>query len=247
MVKRELKDQLILFHEILHLSPCAKKHLNYLINTMIFNRLKLSNSCTSNIIDIDSENTFESSKISIQGSNNTVKIGKFLKIKNLTINLKGDNKQIIIEPSSRIINNLKLVSIRANNQKIKIGENFDCGGVEVQMNDGNENLIIGDDCMFSWGIKIRTSDGHSVIDLDTNKAINLPRDVTIGNRAWIGEDVSILKGVKILDDCVIGSRSVLTKVFKEGNCVIAGYPAEIVKRNIKWNRQKPDLYNARNS
>ena len=111
------------------------------------------------------------------------------------------------------------------------------------MNDGNEECAIGNDSLFSWGIKIRTSDGHSVVDLDSGMAINMPKNVKIGDRVWVSEDVSFLKGAEIPSDCVVGSRAVVTKAFNQSHCVIAGFPAKIVKENIKWDRRMPTEFN----
>lgn len=210
---------------------------------MEFTGLTIEDNGSNNVIEIDDSAIFKRSKIVINGNNNVVKLKKTLSYTNFVVNLKGDNKLINVEGSNKNINGLKFVSIRGNNQKFKIGENFSCGGLEVQMNDGNETCIIGDDCLFSWGIKIRTSDGHSIIDLESNKAINLPRDVYIADRVWVGEDVSFLKGVIISEDCVVGSRSVVTKKFTCNNCIIAGFPALVVKENIKWDRRMPSEYN----
>lgn len=115
--------------------------------------------------------------------------------------------------------------------------------MEIQMNDENETLTIGDNCLFSWGIKARTSDGHSIVDLSTNRAVNLPKDISIADRVWVGEDVSFLKGSMISSDSVVGSRSVVTKAFESPNVVIAGFPAIVVKENIKWDRRRPSEYN----
>ena len=214
---------------------------------MGFSGLTIEDNGYNNIINIDENAIFKRSKIVVNGDNNRIILGKTLSYTNFIVNLKGNDKLFEIKPSKKNVNGLKFVSIRADNQVFKIGSNFSCGGLEVQMNDGDETCLIGDDALFSWGIKIRTSDGHSVIDLGTNKAINLPKDVTIGNKVWVGEDVSFLKGAKVLHDCVVGSRSVVTKAFSEANCVIAGFPANIVKRNIKWDREKPSEYNRKNS
>ncbi|MFT5760534.1 MAG: acetyltransferase-like isoleucine patch superfamily enzyme, partial [Alteromonadaceae bacterium] len=80
-------------------------------------------------------------------------------------------------------------------------------------------------------------------DMATNKAINLPKNVHIGDRVWVSEDVSFLKGAQIASDCVVGSRAVVTKAFSQPNCVIAGFPAKVVKKNIRWDRRMPYEYN----
>ena len=50
---------------------------------------------------------------------------------------------------------------------------------------------------------------------------------------WVGNQVIILKGTEIADNCVVGSGSVVTKKFTN-NLVIAGNPARVVKENIDW-------------
>nr|QOS16659.1 polysialic acid O-acetyltransferase [Vibrio parahaemolyticus] len=205
--------------------------------------LLIEDNGVNNIIEIDEGCVFEKSRLIINGNDNVIFIGKSNIYHLLVINLKGNNKKINIERSSKNIRNLKISSIRGNNQSVAIGKNFSCGGIEIQMNDGNESCIIGDDCLFSWGIKLRTSDGHSVIDLETNRATNLPKDVTIGDRVWVGEDAYFNKGSVVGNDCVVGSRTIVTKSFTTNNIVLAGYPAKIVKKNIKWDRRMPYEYN----
>ncbi|WP_290702990.1 hypothetical protein [Amphritea sp.] len=196
-----------------------------------------------NFIEIDADCNFQTSRIYIQGTGNKVKISKALLHQTLFINISGNDKEIVVSESKKNINNLKIVSIRGECQKVLIGRDFSCGGCEIQMNDGYETLTIGDDCLFSWGIKMRTSDGHSVIDLETGNAINLPKNITIGSHVWVGEDVKFLKGSIIPCNTIVGGFSVVTKAFFSENSVIAGFPAKVVKSNVGWDRQMPYEYN----
>lgn len=205
--------------------------------------LIIEDSGENNTVNIEDGSVFRGCKIMLKGNNNIITLGKALLYKSLVVNFKGNNKQFSVKPSNKNINNVKFTSIRGNNQIFTIGENFSCGGIEVQMNDGDEKFTIGDGGLFSWGIKVRTSDGHSVVDMTTNKAINLPKDVHIGDRVWVSEDVSFLKGAQIPADCVVGSRAVVTKAFSQSNCVIAGFPAKVVKDNIRWDRRMPTEFN----
>lgn len=201
----------------------------------------------NNTIDIEDTSCFKASQIVINGNNNQVNIAKNRVIKGLSVVMNGNNKSLVIDSGVRNIVNLKFESIRGNNQKVRIGKNFSCGGLQIRMNDGDERCFIGDECLFSWDIKIRTSDGHSIVDLDTNKAVNLPEDVLIGDRVWCCEEVSFLKGSRIANDCVIGTRALITKAFTDSNVVIAGSPAKIVKHNIGWHRDMPYLHNEKHN
>ena len=59
---------------------------------------------------------------------------------------------------------------------------------------------------------------------------------------WICNKVTILKGVNIEDNVVIGTGSIVTTNF-EKNSLIAGIPAIILKKNINWKRERISEYN----
>lgn len=206
--------------------------------------LVVENNGNNNIVDIQEGATFTRSRIIINGDNNHIILKKTRVYSNLFINLKGNLKHFECERSSKNVNGLRFTSIRGKRQRFTVGKEFSCGGLEVQMNDGDESCCIGEQALFSWGIKIRTSDGHSVVDIKTNRATNLPQDVEIGSRVWVGEDVAFLKGTKIVDDCIVASMSVVTKKFNKSNCVIAGHPACVVKEGVRWDRRMPYEYNS---
>jgi lipopolysaccharide O-acetyltransferase len=54
-------------------------------------------------------------------------------------------------------------------------------------------------------------------------------EVRIGKRVWLGENVSILKGVCLGDDCIVGANSVVTKCFPPRS-IIAGTPAKLIRK-----------------
>lgn len=52
-------------------------------------------------------------------------------------------------------------------------------------------------------------------------------EVTIGNNIYFGRDVTILKGVTIGDNCIIGAGSIITKSIPS-NSVAAGVPCKVL-------------------
>jgi acetyltransferase-like isoleucine patch superfamily enzyme len=55
------------------------------------------------------------------------------------------------------------------------------------------------------------------------------KDVRIGNNSWIGMNAILLPGIELGEHTIVGAGAVVTKSFLEGNCVIAGNPARLIK------------------
>ncbi|RIM07161.1 acyltransferase, partial [Staphylococcus cohnii] len=58
------------------------------------------------------------------------------------------------------------------------------------------------------------------------------KDVRLGKNCWLGMNSVILPGVSLGDNTIVGAGSIVTKSFDEGNVVIAGNPAKIVKQLV---------------
>lgn len=188
-----------------------------------------------NKLELDRESvSITKTKIMIEGTNNKIVVGKNTALKNLTIELKGSNNLIKIGDQCRIAG--KIVA-KDDGQSIVIHNKTSFMNVHLLAQEG-KNITIGEDCMFSRRIEVRTTDSHSVIDIETNERINHAKDIVIGNHVWVGADVTILKGVTIPDNTIIGANSVVTKSFEEKHCVIAGSPAKILKRGVTWDRKR---------
>ena len=77
---------------------------------------------------------------------------------------------------------------------------------------------------------------HSIIDADSGARINWALDIDIASNVWVGAHATILKGVKVGMGSVVGAYSVVTEDVPE-YCVVAGNPARIVRRNVRWKRE----------
>lgn len=179
----------------------------------------------------------EKCRINFRGDGNTVIINKDTRFNRMAMTL-GNNVRVEIKKSIHILENVYIGALRSVGGGVIIGENFSCVDVQFLLNE--EALItIGNDCMVSSSVKLWGSDGHSIIDLNTNSVYNQSRGITIGNHVWICDSSRILKNSVISDNSIVGNSAVVSGKFTESNVIIAGNPAKIIKRNIDWNRFAP--------
>lgn len=124
---------------------------------------------------------------------------------------------------------------------LKIGNGFSINGNYRIILNTNTSMLIGEDCMFSYDISIRGNDGHSIFDIENERNINSCDDISrgrkieIGNHVWVGERAYILYNTQIGDGSIIGAMS-LVKNKIPNNCIAAGIPARVIRRNIAWSR-----------
>jgi len=100
--------------------------------------------------------------------------------------------------------------------------NFQSFGIYYQ---GIGKIQIGKGTYIAPNVGLITSN-H---DPNNPKAHLTPKDIHIGKECWIGMNSIVLPGVTLGDKTVVGAGSVVTKSFPEGNCIIAGNPAKVLR------------------
>jgi acetyltransferase-like isoleucine patch superfamily enzyme len=180
--------------------------------------------------------TFKHSTLTVQGHHNQIIIAPNTRLSDLDIYLKGDHHRLEIGPDCCLQGRIELIGT-AN--AIRIGQGTSTFNIFLGAFESNCAIAIGDDCMFSGSIDIRTSDNHGIIDT-AQQRVNPPRNITIGNHVWIGQRVLVLKGTQIGDNSVIGAGAIVSKDIPP-NSVAAGVPAKVVKTGVNWVRDLADL------
>lgn len=127
--------------------------------------------------------------------------------------------------------------LEGNGCIIEIGENTFIGHhTHLACTEDNSILILGNDCMLSSYVQVRTGDSHSILNLKGER-INKARSVYIGHHCWLGEGCKVLKGVNLGKDVVVSTGAIVTKSF-DNNVLLGGIPAKIIKEEIKWDSKK---------
>lgn len=170
------------------------------------------------------------------GVNNTVVIKKNCVIDNPLFHIVENNNKITFEENCHVGPNCSFW-LEGNNVQITIGKRTTfTNTVHVNAQEDNMSIEIGEDCMFSNHIIIRTSDSHAIYSNETNKRINPAKPIRIGNHVWIAPGSEVMKGVVVGDGCIIGSQTMITKDVP-ANTLVVGRPARVVKENIRWTRE----------
>ena len=89
------------------------------------------------------------------------------------------------------------------------------------------NIYIGDNVMFAPGVIVATA-GHPVNPNLREKGYQYNKEVHIGNNVWIGANATILPGVTIGDNTVIGAGAVVSRDIP-ANVVAMGVPCKVVR------------------
>lgn len=93
-------------------------------------------------------------------------------------------------------------------------------------------ITIGRDCAIGWESQLLDDDFHSISLNGEYRPSGA--EISLGDHVWVGSRVTILKGSRIADHCVVASGATVIGVFDEPGCLIAGSPARVVRRNIGW-------------
>ncbi len=108
---------------------------------------------------------------------------------------------------------------------IELGENFYSNhnliildGAKVQFGD---NVFIGPNCGFYTA-------GHPENIEQRNEGLEFTRPISVGNNVWFGGNVTVIPGVTIGDNSIIGAGSVVNKDIP-ANVVAVGNPCRVIR------------------
>jgi len=111
--------------------------------------------------------------------------------------------------------------------EIAFGKNFAISGTTSII--ASKGVTFGDDVQLSWNSQIMDSDAHKIYD-DRHNWINPPKEIKIGNKTWIAANCIVMKGANIADNTIVASCSLVNRKFNDGNCIIGGQPAKVLKQ-----------------
>lgn len=121
---------------------------------------------------------------------------------------------------------------------ISVGENFYTNH-NVTILDGakvtfGDNVFIAPDCVFSTA-------GHPLDAEQRNRGLEIALPITIGDNVWIGTHVSVLPGVTIGSNTVIGAGSVVNRDIPDG-VIAVGNPCRVLRSITEEDKKKYPIF-----
>ena len=113
-----------------------------------------------------------------------------------------------------------------NGKNIFIGDNF-TGNFNLTILDVKE-VYIGNHVMIGPNTLITTV-GHPLTPKGRRQHLAKASEIHIGDDVWIGGNVTILPGVTIGNNVVVGAGAVVTKDIPD-NSLVLGVPARVVRK-----------------
>lgn len=174
----------------------------------------------------------EKTSFDVKGTGNKICIKNGLtRLQNCRFVIRGDNNIIEVDSGCKLRD--ASLFIEDSNGCIVIGKDtIIAGNTHLAVIEG-KTITIGERCLFSSNVTLRTGDSHSILNKE-GKRINPSKDIIIGNHVWVGNTVIILKGTKVNDNCVVATGSILTGKECPANSIIGGVGGNVLKSEVDW-------------
>lgn len=197
-------------------------------------------------------------KIELAGYGNRISIGRGFKCSHDSYILAENGAEIIIGDNVLLEDGVQIEAVEGG--KIALGNSclickdsrLCSKGADMQfgnyvtmgrrffcINGKTSPVEVGNDCMFANDVSIISAGGHSILNLNTKENVSMEseRFIKIGNHVWLGKNATVLYNSNIGNGCIVGANS-LVKTESPDNCILAGNPAKIVKKEHTWDRRQ---------
>jgi acetyltransferase-like isoleucine patch superfamily enzyme len=173
-------------------------------------------------------------RLKLTGRNNHLVVAPDARLGHLVIDFDCDNGYVQIGPSSGVPPFTAAIRV-GQDSRVIIGRNVSATTTVAMSATEGTTITVGEDVMFASENQVRADDGHPIFDVHTGQRVNVSRSIHIGNHVWVARGAVLLGGALVGDGSVIGYGSIVTKAIPN-NCIAAGIPARVVRRDIAWER-----------
>ncbi len=185
------------------------------------------------------EPVLRNSKIQFKGKNNVLICEENVKLSGSNIKFHGDNSIVYLAPPKYFYYlNISLF----HNCVMFFDEHVSMNGVLNLSLSEEKNIIIGQDCLFSFGIWMRLANPHLIYDANDMQRTSLTESIIIGDHVWVGQDSLIMKGARIGSGSIIAAKSVVPNKKIPSNNIWGGNPVRKIKSDIFFDKLTSNLF-----
>jgi acetyltransferase-like isoleucine patch superfamily enzyme len=182
-----------------------------------------------------SRSLLKKTRIYIKGSDNRIVLGDRCTLRCCSIYISGNGNSLVFGDKVAMISGE--IHIEDDGNIVSIGSHASfLGKTHLACIEGTK-ITIGDNCLFSSDVTLRTGDSHSILGPKGDR-INLSEDITLANHVWVGNRAILTKGACVAQDSVVATGAILTGAVEESGVVIGGVPAKVIKQGINWDIQR---------
>ena len=185
---------------------------------------------------------FKQSRIVSESPDNMIFCERGVTLNNSTITFVGSGNLVYLSSNYHTYN----LDLRIYRDSVFFMDenNYMNGNLNILCQE-HQNVLIGKEGVFSYGIHFMTADAHLIYDIKNDKRINESKSICIGDHVWLGSFASIFKGTIIGSGSIIGGTATVTGKTVPSNTIWAGNPAKKIKDSVFWQKNCPNLYDVK--
>lgn len=178
--------------------------------------------------------------ITFHGKNNILYAEDGVVLEGCDISFGGDHAVVYLSKSSRPYH----LAIKAFREAaVFFGHDNYFNNRLIASAAEHQNVIVGNDCLFSFGCSLRTADAHPLYSVDSGERICPSRSVFVGDHVWMAQDVLIM-GSEIGSGAVLRDRLAAAAVTIPSNTLWAGNPAQQVEKGVFYTNESVHNWNS---
>lgn len=147
------------------------------------------------------------------------------------ITIAGSDVDLVVGRSPRLFCKFGL----GQDSTVRVGDGTTSSGFTVSCQAGR--VTIGRDCQTAAESMIMGAAHHGIVDLSSGRPelVAQQPDVRVGNHVWLGYRCYVGGAARVGDGCIVAAQASVVAPMPP-NCLVAGNPARVRRRNVGWSR-----------
>lgn len=154
----------------------------------------------------------------------------------VVMTIAGSDVDMAIGDSPRLFTQIGM----GKKSRVKVGHGTTSSGIEISCEAGA--VSIGAHCQTASQTMVMGAAHHGIVDLSDGEPALVPQDpdVRVGDHVWLGFRSYVGGNADIGSGCIVAAQSSVVAPMPP-DCLIAGNPAKVRRRDVGWSRVPHEL------